>query len=232
MIQFLNEMQEHFEDCYPREGCGVLAVIKGQLNWFACTNVAPSDEDFIIDSKEYISIAKRGDIVGIVHSHPDSSCKPSENDIKYCNALGIPYHIFSYPGMELHTQEPQRKTKSLYGRQYEFGVNDCFEAMRDYLASQNIDIPTRAAFEDDWWEKGLDYFTDEIIKDYGYTRVTGNMQPNDVIIFTIKANVGDHCGVYLGDDIFYHHAENRLSCRESLYPFWKKYITGVYRYGA
>lgn len=230
MIQFLDEMQEHFKECYPREGCGILAVIKGELNWFPCTNVAASDEDFIIDSKEYLNVAKRGDIVGIVHSHPDATCEPSENDIKYCNAMGVPYHIFSYPAMDLHTQYPNKKDKPLYGREYEFGVNDCFEAMRDYLASQNINIPARAAFEDDWWDRGLDYFTDEIIKEYGYVKVTGNMKPNDVIIFTIKANVGDHCGVYLGDDIFYHHAENRLSCRENLYPFWKKYITGVYRY--
>ena len=123
-----------------------------------------------------------------------------------------------------------RSNKILKGREYEFGVNDCFEAMRDYLALQNIKIPSRAAFEDDWWEKGLDYFTDEIIKDYGYTRVEGNMQANDVIIFTINASVGNHCGVYLGDDVFFHHAENRISCRENLYPFWKQHISGVYRY--
>lgn len=230
MIQFLQEMEDHFKECYPREGCGVLGVIKGELNWFPCTNVAPDDKDFIIDSREYINISRKADIVGIVHSHPDSSSDPSEGDIKYCNAIGLPYYIFSYPGMDLHIQKPEKEEKALYGREYEFGVNDCFEAMRDYLATQGIDIPARAAFEDDWWDKGLDYFTDEIIKDYGYTRVEGNMQKNDVIIFKIKASVGDHCGVYLGEDIFYHHAENRLSCRENLYPFWKKFIAGVYRH--
>ena len=156
----------------------------------------------------------------------------SDEDIKYCNTLGIPYYIFSYPDMDLKIVQPERKTKPLYGRDYEFGVNDCFEAMRDYLASRNIDIPTRAAFEDDWWEKSLDYFTDEIIRDYGYSRVEGNMKENDVIIFTINASVGNHCGVYLGDDLFFHHAENRISCRENLYPFWKKHISGVYRYAA
>ena len=58
------------------------------------------------------------------------------------------------------------------------------------------------------------------------------MKENDVIIFTINASVGNHCGVYLGDDLFFHHAENRISCRENLYPFWKKHISGVYRYAA
>jgi len=232
MIQFLEEIEEQFKKYYPREGCGVLAVSKGEMKWFPCDNVATDQNDFIIDSRQYLDIAKRYDIVGIVHSHPDSSCEPSEADIKACNAIGKPYYIFSYPEMELHLLEPQRDTKPLYGRDYEFGATDCFEAMRDYLQTQNIEIPARAAFEDDWWERGLDYFTDEVIKDYGYSRVEGNMQENDVLIFTVRSVVGNHCGVYLGDDLFYHHAENRLSCRESLYPFWKKYLTGVYRYDA
>jgi proteasome lid subunit RPN8/RPN11 len=232
MIQFLDEIEKHFEEWYPREGCGILSVIKGDLKWFPCNNVAEDEDDFIIDSSQYIEIAQKGDIVAVVHSHPDASCEPSQADINYCNATGIKYHIFSYPEMELHTLLPENKKKELYGREYEFGVTDCFEAMRDYLIEQDITIPPRVAFEDDWWEKDLDYFTDEIIESYGFTSVQGNMQKNDLIIFTIHAKVGNHCGVYLGEDIFYHHAENRLSCRENLYPFYKKYITGVYRYVA
>lgn len=230
MIQFLDDIEKHFSECYPREGCGIVAVIKGELQWFPCNNVAEDDDDFIIDSSQYIEVSQRGDIVGVIHSHPDASCEPSQSDIDYCNATGVKYYIFSYPEMELYTLYPETTKKELYGREYKFGVNDCFEAMRDYLKEQNIIIPPRVAFEDDWWKKGLDYFTDEIIESYGFTRVVGNMKENDLIIFTINAEVGNHCGVYLGEDIFYHHAENRLSCRENLYPFYKKYITGVYRY--
>lgn len=230
MQEHLEDIRKHFEECYPREGCGVFAVVKGESKWYPCTNVAEDKDDFIIDSTEYINISHRADIVAIVHSHPDASCTPSPADIKYCNAIGLPYYIFSYPDMELHIQEPERKAKALYGRTYEFGTNDCFEAMRDYLSSQDIHIPARKAFEDNWWDKDLDYFTDEMIKNYNYVRVEGNIQKNDVLIFTVQSNIANHCGVYLGDDLFFHHAENRLSCRENLYPFWKKYLTGVYRY--
>lgn len=200
------------------------------MNWYPCTNVAKDDEEFILDSSQFIAYSNRMDIVGVVHSHPDGTPDPSEADIKYCNTLNVPYYIFSYPGMDMRIIKPNREEKVLYGREYEFGVNDCFEAIRDYLKTEDIEIPKRKAFEDNWWDRGLNYFTDEMIKDYGYKKVEGNMQPNDVIIFTIRENVPNHCGVYLGDDIFYHHAENRLSCRESLYPFWKQYITGVYRH--
>ncbi len=228
----IEAIEKHFQEWYPKEACGVLVAIKGKKEWIPCDNVAEAEDTFVIDSKQYIAASRKGDIVGIVHSHPDSSSEASETDIKYCNAMGIPYYIFSYPDMDLNVIKPERSEKSLYGRDYEFGVNDCFEAMRDYLATERIDIPSRAAFEDDWWHKNLDYFTDEIIKNYGYSPVKGNMKPNDVIIFKINASVGNHCGVYLGEDVFFHHAENRISCRENLYPFWKQHISGVYRHEA
>ena len=231
----LEKIEEHFKDEYPREGCGVLAVVKGKKQFFPCTNVAEDNEDFVIDSKEYIKLLRTTDIIGIVHSHPDSTSEPTENDKKYCNTLGIPYYIFSYPDMDLTVVEPEKNLTDLYGREYEFGVADCFEAMRDYLKSQNIKIPPRALFEDDWWKKEkLDYFSPEVIKDWGGQPIdiNTNLQINDVLIFKVETEINNHCGVYLGNDIFYHHAVNRLSCRENIYPFWHKYLIGAYRYVA
>lgn len=227
----IDEIREHFEKEYPREGCGVIGIVKGKKKWFPCKNIANNDEDFIMSSDDYFNVVKRADVLAIVHSHPDAENTASTYDIKNCNALGIPYWIFSYPDMELNIVEPEQRTNPLIGREYEFGVTDCFEAMRDYLKEQNINIPPRAPFEDNWWENELDYFSEDIIKNWGGIKVD-TPQKNDVLIFKIKAEVPDHCGVYLGNDIFFHHAENRLSCRENLYPFWAKYIVGIYRHVA
>jgi len=133
--------------------------------------------------------------------------------------------------MELNIVEPKTKAYPLIGREYQFGVTDCFEAMRDYLAEQSINIPPRIPFEDNWWDNSLDYFTEENIKNWNHIKVD-SPQKNDVLIFKVQADVPDHCGVYLGNDVFFHHAENRLSCREHLYPFWGQYIVGIYRYVA
>ena len=57
----------------------------------------------------------------------------------------------------------------------------------------------------------------------------GIIEKNDVLTFSVQSKVANHCGVYLGNDVFYHHAENRLSCRENLYPFWVQSIDKVYR---
>jgi len=227
----LEKIEEHFKNEYPREGCGIIGIVKGKKEWFPCRNIASNEDDFIMSSDDYFDVVKRADILAIVHSHPDAENEASPYDIKNCNALGIPYWIFSYPDMDLNILEPRKRTNPLIGREYEFGVTDCFEAMRDYLKEENIEIPPRAPFEDNWWENKLDYFSEDIIKNWGGVKVD-NPQKNDVLIFKVKADVPDHCGVYLGNDIFFHHAENRLSCRENLYPFWAKYVVGIYRYVA
>src|SRR6056300_1868948 len=105
----LEEIQKHFEKEYPREACGVIGIVKGKKEWFPCTNVAENEDDFILSSKDYFNIVKKCDIFAIVHSHPDTSNEPSVSDINNCNALGIPYWIFSYPDMELNIVEPEEK---------------------------------------------------------------------------------------------------------------------------
>ena len=227
----IDDIREHFEKEYPGEGCGVIGIVKGKKRWFSCDNIADSTEDFIMSSSQYLEIKKKCDIFAIVHSHPDTTNEASEYDVNCCNTLGIPYYIFSYPDMELNVIEPKTKAYPLIGREYKFGVTDCFEAMRDYLAEQSINIPPRIPFEDNWWNNSLDYFTEENIKNWNHIKVD-SPQRNDVLIFKVQADVPDHCGVYLGNDVFFHHAENRLSCREHLYPFWGQYIVGIYRYVA
>ena len=225
----IQDIKNHFDTEYPREGCGIIGVVRGKKRWFPCENIAETENNFILSSKDWFTIKKKADIIGIVHNHLDNDNSPSENDVNYCNALGIPYYIFSYPDMELNIVEPRQNLNPLVGREYKFGTQDCFEAMRDWLIKEGIVIPQRAAFEENWWEKDLDYFTEETIAQWGFKKVT-TPKKNDLLIFAIESKKGNHCGVYLRNDVFFHHAENRLSCRESLYPFWGEHIIGIYRH--
>jgi proteasome lid subunit RPN8/RPN11 len=227
----IEEIIAHFEKEYPREGCGIIGIVKGKKKWFPCNNLASEDEDFILDPKEFIEVKKQADILAIVHNHIHSSNKASENDEKFCNVLGIPYYIFSYPEMELNILEPSRREHPLIGREYQFGVSDCLEAIRDYYREHSgIQLQRRLPYLDNWWEHGHNYFTEEHLKEWGFNKVS-ELQPSDLLVFTMGALVPTHCGVYLGNDLFFHHAVNRLSCRENLYPIWKKHLTGIYRYG-
>ena len=225
----IQDIKKHFDTEYPKEACGSIGVVKGKKKWFPCENIAESDDDFIMSSDDWFEVKKKADILAIVHNHTNNDNTPSKNDVNNCNVLGIPYYIFSYPDLELNILEPKENFNPLLGREYSFGTSDCFEAMRDWLASENIKIPAREVFEDDWWEKGIDYFTEENIKNWNHVKVD-TPQKNDVLIFAVESSVGNHCGVYLGNDVFFHHAVNRLSCRESLYPFWARHIIGIYRH--
>lgn len=224
------EIEQHFKKEYPREGCGVIAIVQGKKQWFPCTNVAENKEDFVISHKDYIAIKKKYDILAIVHNHVEQSNEASIQDINSCNALGVPYHIYSYPDMELNIVKPEKNFYPLIGRDYIFGVKDCFEALRDWLGQEGINIPPREPFEEGFYEKHLNYFSEDYILNWNHKKVEGPPKKDDVLIFQINSKLANHCGVYIGNELFYHHAIDRLSCRESLYPFWIKYLVGIYRH--
>lgn len=230
--KLLEEIKSHFKDWYPREGCGVLAVRKGKLQWFPCDNVADSGDDFIIDALEYVRIQRMADVIGIVHSHPNASSAPSDMDKCHCTAMSVPYYIFSYPSMEMTVLKPREKNQELIGREYEFGVTDCFEAVRDYyIQEMDLRLPRRPIYEDNWWDKGLDYLNEESINAWGFRRIPRQQaRKGDLMVFAVGTDINNHCAVYLGEEVIFHHAAHRLSCRESLFPLWAKYLTEVYRY--
>lgn len=234
LSKVIPDIFEHFKLEFPNEGCGLLYTIKGKLYWKACRNISKSPHtQFEIEPSELIQTKKLGNIVGIVHSHINESCKPSLVDIESCYNLKIPFYIFSFPDMSMYFLAPESQVPYLYGREYIFGIQDCFEATKDYLNTKDILIPPRDNFMEDWESKGLNYFSEDNIKKWNHKKVENNMpEINDVLIFSVESNVPNHCAVYIGEDTIFHHAINRLSCSESIYPFWHKYLTGVYRYEA
>lgn len=222
------EMLEHLEKEYPNEGCGVVLNKRGKKVWVPCKNISSDPENsFEIDSKDYMRAQLQGDIYAIVHSHPDASSEPSEHDRKASDFLGIPYYIFSLPDGELTVYEPKTERPALTGREYEFGVHDCYSLVCDYYKELGIEL-SRMPFVDDFWEKGYNYF-DDLQEEYGF-RTVEKPQKHDLIFFNVMSSVPNHCGVYVGEDVFLHHAVNRLSCRESLHSFWGKYITRFVRW--
>ena len=228
---FSNEDKEiikYLFDKYPEEGCGLLVNKRGKSTWIPCENIAEDKkENFVISSTDYIKASLSGDLMAVVHSHPDGSAELSEHDKKTSNFLGVPYIVYSLPEVEKTVYTPEYSRNTFVGREYSFGENDCYSLVRDYYREKlNINLPT-TVFEDDWWEKGFNYF-DDLFEPFGFEKVD-TLQENDVIVFRMMAQVPNHCGVYLGEDLFLHHAVNRLSCRESINSVWRKYIVGYYR---
>lgn len=217
------EIFEHVDREVPREACGVLGIAGGSTKYFPCKNVSKEYNQFEMDASDFIRAQLKSKVKGIVHSHISTN-GPSQADRKQCNRLGIPYYIVCQPTREIYTVLP------LKGREYVWEESDCYTLAADYYKQElNLDFP-RGDFLEYWWKEGLDYFN-EIPQQMGFLEVTDNsLQKHDLILFNVQTSVPNHCGVYTGQGNFIHHARNRLSCEESLYPMWGKYKYKVLRH--
>jgi proteasome lid subunit RPN8/RPN11 len=222
----VNEITQHFVPGI--ESCGFIFLQKGKIKYVPTKNVSDTPVDsFIIDPKVYSLYSLKGDILYTVHTHLDNTI-PSEYDLSACNAIGIPYIIFNSSSKEYSITYP-KNYKFLLGRDYTFGEKDCFEAARDWYFSHNVFIPKRELhWKDDWWLLDEDYLGHEI-SNWPFKKVT-DLQYGDLLTFSVEHEKENHIGVYLDQDIMFHHAYQRLSCRENIYPFWGKFLRNIYRY--
>ncbi|NDD83001.1 hypothetical protein EBZ38_01785 [bacterium] len=212
----------------PAEPCGIIYLKKGKLTFIPIKNVSSSKEDnFELDHKEFTKYSLTGDILYIFHAHLNN-CIPSEYDIVACNSIKIPYIIFNRDSLEYTIVQPDNY-KGLLGREYVFGKKDCFEAARDWYLRHDVLLePRHEEWVDDWWLKGYTYIEDELSK-LPFKKVD-IPEYGDLLTFAVNHKVCNHLGVYLENDLIFHHAHNRLSCRENIYPFWGEFIKGIYRY--
>ena len=165
------EILTHLYSEYPNEGCGIILNKLGKLRWIPCKNVSPKPHrSFKISTKEFTKATLQGDIHAIVHSHPNSSCEASEVDKNQSDYLQIPYIIYSLPSEEKSTYTPKYKEVQLLGREYKFNEQDCWTLVRDfYKQNFNIKLPM-ITFEDDFYNKGINYFED-LIEPWGGVKV-------------------------------------------------------------
>lgn len=217
------KVKEHIATDFPKEICGVFTG--KNLNYHPISNIAEDDDEFVMDPKEYTRIRLTKDVVAIVHSH-NGPAKASDWDIAQCNSHKLPFVI--YGDDMINVIYP--KKHALEGRLYTFGVLDCFEAVRDWYESKGVKSPPRLPWEDDWFNKGLNYI-DQYCHRWGLKEVKDNsLEYGDVLVFKKFAPVPDHLGVYTGDDQFFHHAHGRISCYENLYDYWAEYLVKVLRH--
>ena len=215
---------------FPREACGLLVICKGKEIYFPCRNLAENQNDFIMDPEHYAMAEEIGDVVGVVHSHPNASAKPSQADLVSCEASGLPWYILSLPSETWETIEPTGYEAPLVGRQFVHGVLDCYSLIRDWYRKERgielVDFERR----EEWWNKGDNLYLDNFRK-AGFEPVdVKDIQAGDVILMQIGARVVNHAAVYLGRDMMLHHLMNRLSSREIWGGWFRKNTRLVIRF--
>lgn len=234
---------------YPNECCGL--IVNGQYH--PCTNIAHDPANtFEIDPAELVALSELGEVVAIVHSHPNGEPLPSEVDKVQMGLHGVDWVIVglgkSPTGAEycnIKTHRPTAYTAPLLGREYHHGVQDCYSLVRDYYSRElEIELPDFAR-ADDWWENadheplyqnnfekaGFVAVDDVQLHDVILCRVGRTHHINHALIFVGNGKLNsENTADCVGDNLVLHHPHGRLSVREIYGESWQKRTALVVRH--
>ncbi len=231
----------HAEASHPREACGLIVVVKGRERYIPCTNVAQGTEHFILPAEEFAAAEDLGEVLAIVHSHPDAPAQPTQCDLVACEASGLPWHIVRVDAVEgkaqageLYTFAPTGYKAPLVGRQFFHGVLDCYQLIVDWYVEERGITLKQFARKDGWWDDGHSDLYTEGFPQAGFVRIADGDEPQrgDVILMQIRARNGvpNHAAIYLGDGLMLHHLHGRLSSRDVYGGFFLESTRATLRY--
>lgn len=223
---------EHAATEAPREACGLVVVVKGRKRYWPCKNISTEDDFFILDPLDYAAAEDAGTILSVVHSHPSSPAVPSEADKMACEQFGLPWNIVSLlHGNWCHIQ-PCGYEAPLVGREWVWGVSDCWTLVRDYYRRE-MGVKLR-----DWQRpesseafRQLPLF-ERCFGETGFVD-TGSKEPvkGDAMLMSLNGSPGlNHVAVYIGEGKMLHQLQNRLSSRDYWDGYWQKVTGRIVRY--
>ena len=207
---------QHAIEASPAESCGLVVVVKGRERYVPCRNISEEPGLFFqIHPHDYARAEDLGQITAVVHSHPASPALASQPDLVACERSGLPWFIVNPVSGTWGSCSPSGYRAPLIGRQWVWGIQDCWSLTRDYYREQGITLPdwerprTHAQFEADplfaryWSEAGFLQVKDE-----------NEIQVGDAIFMDLSGTGLNHIGVYVGEQMILHHITGRLSSRD------------------
>ena len=246
----LAKAQQHADSEFPNEACGVIIKNEqGQREYIPCRNIASTQsEHFIIHYEDLCNAEDRGELLAVVHSHPNASSKPSMADRVSCEANGLPWLVLSSPDLGYEWITPANYSAPLLGRQFAHGILDCWALCRDfYYREWGLALPNYER-SDGWWEHGDNpSLYEQLYQDAGFYKVDKDrLQRGDMLVMQIgRAVHPNHAAIYLGDNpyfeseetlkvignsLFIHHMYGRISERLIFGDVWKDRTIFVLRH--
>ena len=203
----LDILRKQAEEEFPNEACGLLIIKKGKELYLPCKNVADyPDQDFIISPKDYADAEDQGDIIAIVHTHPNVSAEASQADRISCNTSNKPWYILAWPKDELNYIEPDDFKLPLVGRQFSHGIIDCYTLVQDYY-KDTLDIKLDyIPREMEWWDKGQNIYVENYTKQ-GFVIINNpsDIKEHDAFLIQLISSVPNHAAIYIGEGLIMHH---------------------------
>lgn len=224
--KLMDAIRAHVAAEYPNEACGVVVQAGQAQQYIPCRNIsAMPTEAFTISPEDKLAASQRGEIIMVIHSHPDVvQLVPSEMDRVQCDWSGVEWGIMSWPDGDFCTLAP-REDRDYAGRRWVLGFADCWSLIREWYQREHGISLGNYSVPYEWWEQGENRYDDNWEAE-GFVQVDpADMRPGDMIMMRIQAQVTNHAAVYLGhhehqDNIMLHHNFGSLSARV---PYGKYY---------
>ena len=221
-------IRTHAEAAHPQETCGFI-LTDGTV--VECENTSDQPDTFTIsaqDTANYLDNAQ-----ACWHSHANySGFSPA--DIKACKALNLPYAVWDCGGSEAFWLDP-RQDAGLLGRPWNYGVYDCYSAVRDWYKQQmGVDMGDYPRqYEGEWSTRGFTYFQDNFAAE-GFTHIpTGSgLMRGDVLLFKIRNQEACNHVAVVEDPAanqLYQHLVGRLSGLTSYSGYFRENTCMVLR---
>ena len=85
----------HASEAYPEECCGLIINVNNSEIYWKCKNISKAykEKSFVIDPIDYANGEDLGEVLGIVHSHPDGELAFSHTDRLTCKYLDLPFFL-------------------------------------------------------------------------------------------------------------------------------------------
>jgi proteasome lid subunit RPN8/RPN11 len=235
----LTRMLAHAELRAPEECCGLLVRAEGgALRYVPALSrlrAAPAAQDrFELEPWCWEVAEQHGEVVAVVHSHPNASANPSTADRYFCERSGLPWLIVGWPSGVFRELHPSGWVAPLVGREFIHGVLDCYTLVQDYYRTKLAIALPDFDRDDGWWETGhpggrKDLYMQHF-REAGFVQVAGPLLPHDGILMQVRADVANHAAIYLGDGRILHHLHGRLSCEDVYGGYWQRHTLAVVRH--
>lgn len=213
------------QSCYPNECFGyIVRNAQGALEMVECQNIAPDPQSGALACPRDAKYALlRGSLVATYHSHPNESSEPSEQDRFACNETMLPMYIFAYPAKEWSRVIPEDTNFPLEMREFIFGIQDCYDLVREYYwRALGLKLSNYSRY-DRFWDRGEDLFGQNFAKE-GFVEVHDELKEHDGILMKINsAELPNHVGVYVGGNRILHHLIDRPSRQDVFAGQWSRF---------
>lgn len=209
---------EHAKDEFPAESAGIFYVRNGRIRYRRCHNIAIDKLDgFTISPREYAEASQAGEIIAIVHSHPNADSEPSVHDVLAHKAGGVDWYIIGLPNgvdgeVKIRHMPAVNDDRPLFGRLFHHPESDCYAFIREwYKKYLNIALPDFYRREN-WWRLG-DNLYEQHCDEAGFCHVdlSDALQYGDLIVMALQSDVANHGAVFVGDGKIAHHQAGRVS---------------------